>query len=183
MSGITEGIRKRIRRIFMDRYKYTLSYDSRDQENAAVCAILAALGNKRSAVIRALLMDAVRRYGADVFSKENVKVLLYLIEHTEMTGTTKQLQSGSEFRKEQGFTFPTGKTGKRMRASGKKQIFTEDNELQNVKHKEEPEQTAKAAGLWAEDTPESDGVVEETVNSSGTGTLMDFLNVGIFEGQ
>ena len=68
MSGITEGIRKRIRRIFMDRYKYTLSYDSRDQENAAVCAIMAALGNKRSAVIRALLMDAVRRYGADVFN-------------------------------------------------------------------------------------------------------------------
>ena len=127
-------IKEWTRRIGMGRYKYTLSYDSRDQENAAVCGILAALGNKRSAVIRALLMDAVRRYGADVFSKENVKVLLYLIEHAEMTGTTKQLQSGSEFRIEQGFTFPPGKTGKKMRASGKKQVFTEDDGMQNAEH-------------------------------------------------
>lgn len=171
------------RRLGMGRYKYTLSYDSGDQENAAVCGILSALGNKRSAVIKALLMDAVKRYGQDVFNKENVRVLLYLIEHTEMTGTVKQLQSGPDFRLEQGFTFPTGTTGKKRRVSAKKQVFTEGDGLRNAEHVEEPKQNTKAAGIGAEDTSKSDGAAAETGNSPGSGTLMDFLNVGIFEGQ
>ena len=167
----------------MDRYKYTLSYDSRDQGNAAVCGILSALGNKRSTVIKALLMDAVRRYGADVFSKENVKVLLYLIEHAEMTRTVKQQQSGLEFRTEQGFTFPADKIGKKKRASAKKQAFTEADGFQNTEQTEEPGQNTKAADIREEDTSKSDGVAAKTGNGSGSGTLMDFLNVGIFEGQ
>lgn len=167
----------------MDRYKYTLSYDSRDQGNAAVCGILSALGNKRSTVIKALLMDAVRQYGVDVFNKENVRVLLYLIEHTEMTGNAKHLQSESGLRMEQGFTFPTDKTGKKKRTSVKKQAFTEADGLQNTEQTEEPEQTTKASDIWAEDTLESGDVAAKTGNGSGSGTLMDFLNVGIFEGQ
>ena len=99
-------IKEWTRRIDMGRYKYTLSYDSRDQENAMVCGILAALGNKRSAVVRELIMDAVRRYGVDVLRKENVNVLIYLISHTDMTGIVPQPVTGSMDRDERVLTFP-----------------------------------------------------------------------------
>ena len=84
---------------------------------------------------------------------------------------------------EQGFTFPTDKTEKRKRTSVKKQAFTEADGLQNTEQTEEPEQTTKASDIWAEDTLESGDVAAKTGNGSGSGTLMDFLNVGIFEGQ
>ena len=176
-------IREWTRRIGMGRYKYTLSYDSRDQENAAVCGILAALGNKRSAVIRALLMDAVRRYGTDVFSKENVKVLLYLIEHAEMTGDTQRAPSKAENRMEPGFTFPEEKPGKKRKITVRKQTRIASDSSKNLEYEGEPEQGMKTVDTGMETASEDSAGTSEKDDGSGSGTLMDFLQVKMFEGQ
>ena len=179
MSGITEGIRKRIRRIFMDRYKYTLSYDSDDQENKMVCGILAALGNKRSTVVKALIEDAVKRYGSDVFSKENVKVLLYLIGHTPQAGMIPPVQTGASAL--QDFQMPPQITRKRKEKRPKESGESKPEAARQRKQEEETAgDVAGGAPAISEDIsatakPEAEGKPDQM-----RGTLLDFLNTGMF---
>ena len=65
----------------MGRERFQLSYCTKDPSNRPVCAILSALGYRRSDVVKAMLEVLADRYGLDVLKKENVDVLLYLIRN------------------------------------------------------------------------------------------------------
>ena len=177
-----------IRRLRMGRYKYTLSYDGNDQENAAVCGILAALGNKRSMVVRTLIMDAVRRYGADVLKKENVNVLIYLIDHNAATGFVQQPVTDSAVRKETAITFPSEKKQKRRtKRLVSKDVTASERSAAQVNgvqmFQEETGDQEPEAGSAAEIEHESSEAEPENEGENGSSSLLDFLNVGIFEGQ
>ena len=177
-------IKEWTRRIDMGRYKYTLSYDSRDQENAMVCGILAALGNKRSAVVRELIMDAVRRYGVDVLRKENVNVLIYLISHTDMTGIVQQPVISSTDRDERMLTFPPEKRQisrkKEPEIRNVKAVDKESNkdtEISVSQKKSGERKLEKEAEAVRDPFRES----QENESEDGTNPLLNFLNVRIYE--
>ena len=65
----------------MGRERFQLSYCTKDPSNRPVCAILSALGYRRSDVVKAMLEVLADKYGLDVLKKENVDVLLYLIRN------------------------------------------------------------------------------------------------------
>ncbi len=166
----------------MGRYKYTLSYDGSDQENAMVCGILAALGNKRSAVVRELIMDAVRRFGVDVLRKENVNVLIYLINHTDVTGIFKQPVTGSADRMETTITFlPEKKQKSRAKGPESKNAKKTGQDGSPVTEIQMPQnETGKQDTEPVREPPEE---FPGNESEHGAGSLLDFLNVGIFEGQ
>ena len=177
-------IREWARRFGMGRYKYTLSYDGSDQENAMVCGVLAALGNKRSAVVRELIMDAVRRFGVDVLRKENVNVLIYLISHTDMAGVVQQSVTGVADRDERALDFPPARRQKgRKKESGIRNAKAADNESNKEKGISVPQ---TRSGEW-EPEKEAAAVREPSGelqgNEDGEDPLMNFLNVGIYEGR
>ena len=130
-------------------------------------------------------MDAARRYGVDVLRKENVNVLIYLISHTDMTGTVQQPVISSTDRDERMLTFPPEK----RQISRKK-----EPEIRNVKaaDKESNKDTEisvpqKKSGGESELEKEAEAVREpfresqENEGEDGTDPLLDFLNVGIYE--
>ena len=173
------------RRFGMGRYKYTVSYDGSDQENAMVCGILAALGNKRSAVVRELIMDAARRFGVDVLRKENVNVLIYLITHANMTGNVQQPVTGSVNRSERMRIFPSEKRQRRR----KKEPETRNARAADKEGNREtvmPSEPQKKSGECEIET-EGEAVREpfkesqKNEDEDGRDPLLDFLNVGIYE--
>ena len=76
----------------LKRARYVLSYDTRDPSNRLTCAVLSALGYRRSEIIRAVLEDVADRYGTDVLRKENADVLLYLLRNP--IGGTQERKGG-----------------------------------------------------------------------------------------
>ena len=160
----------------MRRYKYTLSYDSEEPENELVCAALDALGNKRSAVIKALIEDAIKRYGNEVFNRENVKILLYLIGHTPHSGVLASVQTGM-----------TGATDFQMPFQTAKKRRVKKSKESGRSGAEKARQEEKAERITGQDPPEvpthSPAVMEpEPAGESDQmrGSLLDFLNTGMF---
>ncbi len=65
------------------RGRYYLEYDPSDPKNTLICSLLDRMGNKRSAMMKEILIYICNRFGSDVLDPQNPAVMRYAFRREE----------------------------------------------------------------------------------------------------
>ncbi len=159
----------------MGRARFTFSYDTKDPSNRLVCAILSALGYRRSEVIKAVLEDLAARYGPDVLTKENADILLYLIRNRisdakEKPGSVLTLAA---------FPGPEERSGK----SAKKEKTVKEKAPEPLRQAAAEESPAPVPQIAREPEPAGQQASDESTEDLDRkrAAIMEYLENGFYE--